>query len=248
MDYLIFKLCFFLLARLVRLTDGFGVYYAAILGRYENYGINDLMHPVPLNWRHSQPVVQTPRYYKPTTLKKRPSRLCLPVACKLDPTYRTSCSRKKPSSCDVSMLDKDWQRDNSLRRSTSVELEAVSSDLDSLLVKYETMFDSRSNTNSWTTPKSPDYTDASIAPPLPRPRIHTTIRDKQMRRLPSSSPNSLCNQSELADKGESPSESSHLEGMLNDLVNKGFLPSITEEQTRSLQDMYSQLHDETAQA
>nr|CAD7411113.1 unnamed protein product [Timema poppensis] len=58
--------------------------------RRENYSINDLMHPVPLNWRHSQPVVQTPRYYKPTTLKKRPSRLCLPVACKLDPLYRTS--------------------------------------------------------------------------------------------------------------------------------------------------------------
>ncbi|CAG2057601.1 unnamed protein product, partial [Timema podura] len=50
------------------------------------------------------------------------------------------------------------------------------------------MFDSRSNTNSWTTPKSPDYTDASIAPPVPRPRIPTTIRDRQMRRLPSSSP------------------------------------------------------------
>nr|CAD7599847.1 unnamed protein product [Timema genevievae] len=58
----------------------------------------------------------------------------------------------------------------------------------------------------------------------------------------------MCNQSELADKGESPSESSHLEGMLNDLVNKGFLPSITEEQTRSLQDMYSQLHEDTAEA
>nr|CAD7416938.1 unnamed protein product [Timema cristinae] len=58
---------------------------------------------------------------------------------------------------------------------------------------------------------------------------------------------SMCNQSEPADKGESPGESTHLEGMLNDLVNKGFLPSITEEQTRSLQDMYSQLHEENTE-
>nr|CAD7395059.1 unnamed protein product [Timema cristinae] len=120
-----------------------------------------------------------------------------------------ACSRKKPSSCDVSTLDKDWQRDlnigkkHSLRRSTSVELEAVSSDLDSLLVKYETMFDSRNNPNSWTTPKPPVHTDASIAPPLALPRIPTTIRDRQMRRLPSSSPNTRHRNSMATDRSES---------------------------------------------
>nr|CAD7411114.1 unnamed protein product [Timema poppensis] len=114
-----------------------------------------------------------------------------------------TCSRKKPSSCD-----KDWQRDlnigknHSLRRSTSVELEAVSSDLDSLLVKYETMFDSRNSPNSWTTPKPPDYTDASIAPPMPLPRIPTTIRDRKMHRLPSSSPNTRHVNSTATDRSE----------------------------------------------
>ncbi|KAK9746865.1 hypothetical protein QE152_g5784 [Popillia japonica] len=138
--------------------------------------------------------VRTPRFYRrpgSTTLYKRPSALCLPVACQPDPAvYKRS---KRPSNDQIYQPEYVYQPPPATKvaypteriRSSQykpaqeatpggeyTDLNVTKSKLDAALQRYEQIFE-KSGTDG-----DQRYPDAKIAQML-KPKVPQTIKDKQ---------------------------------------------------------------------
>ncbi|KAI4462144.1 hypothetical protein MML48_5g00001507 [Holotrichia oblita] len=140
--------------------------------------------------------VRTPRFYRrpgSTTLYKRPSALCLPVACQPDPAvykrskrpsndqiYPTEYVYQQPPAPPVTKVGYPTERIRSSQYKPPQEppgneytdLNVTKSKLDAALQRYEQIFEKNG------TDAEQRYPDAKIAQML-KPKVPQTIKDKQ---------------------------------------------------------------------